>query len=212
MELLNWARGPGLQISVAIFLLGIIVRLLEIFFLSRKKDLALARANGVLPGLRTIATRSVPPKGLWSNEIASYIFHIGFFATLLFFMPHILLLKEAAGFRWPALPNSIIDFTTILTITALVYLLLTRILDPVRRFISGPRDYIVWLITILPLVTGYLAFHRLVFPYTEMLAYHILSVELLLVLFPFTKLMHAITLFISRWYNGALAGRKGVRA
>ena len=211
MELLNWARGPGLQISVAIFLFGVIVRLLGIFFLGRKKDLAKARANGFLPGLRTIFTRSVPPKGLWSYEIASYIFHIGFFVTLLFFVPHILLLKEAVGFRWPGLPNSIIDFTAILSIAAMFYLLLTRIIDPVRRFISGPRDYIVWLITILPLITGYLAFHRELLPYTQMLAFHILSVELFLVLFPFTKLMHAFTLFISRWYNGALAGRKGVQ-
>jgi len=31
-----------------------------------------------------------------------------------------------------------------------------------------------------------------------------------LVVFPFTKLMHALTFAVSRWYNGAIAGRKGV--
>jgi hypothetical protein len=35
-------------------------------------------------------------------------------------------------------------------------------------------------------------------------------VELLLVVLPFTKLIHTFTVFFSRWYNGAIAGRKGV--
>jgi nitrate reductase gamma subunit len=37
-------------------------------------------------------------------------------------------------------------------------------------------------------------------------------VELLLVVFPFTKLTHAFTVFIARWYNGAIFGRKGVES
>jgi nitrate reductase gamma subunit len=36
-------------------------------------------------------------------------------------------------------------------------------------------------------------------------------VELLMILFPFTKLMHAFTLFVSRWYTGSMAGEKGVK-
>ena len=31
-----------------------------------------------------------------------------------------------------------------------------------------------------------------------------------MIVFPFTKLMHAFTLFMARWYNGAIAGYKGV--
>jgi nitrate reductase gamma subunit len=45
-----------------------------------------------------------------------------------------------------------------------------------------------------------------------LLVLHIGSVELLMVAFPFTKLMHAFTLFMARYYNGAMAGRKGVNA
>ncbi len=52
----------------------------------------------------------------------------------------------------------------------------------------------------------YLAYHRLLLPYQNMLALHILSVEALLLVFPFTKLMHTFTIFGARWYNGALAG------
>jgi hypothetical protein len=33
-----------------------------------------------------------------------------------------------------------------------------------------------------------------------------------MVVLPFTKLMHTFTVFISRWYNGAIYGRRGVQS
>ena len=66
-------------------------------------------------------------------------------------------------------------------------------------------------LTLAPLLSGYLAFHHLLLPYTLMLALHILSVELLLVFMPFTKLFHTVSLFIARWYNGDALGHKGAR-
>jgi len=45
-----------------------------------------------------------------------------------------------------------------------------------------------------------------------LLAIHILSVELLLVVFPFTKLMHTFTVVLSRWYGGAISGYRGVKS
>ena len=80
------------------------------------------------------------------------------------------------------------------------------------RFLSGFQDYLVWLVTILPMLTGYMAFHRVGLSPPMLIAIHILSVELLMVVFPFTKLMHAFTLFMSRYYNGAIAGYKGVNS
>jgi nitrate reductase gamma subunit len=44
------------------------------------------------------------------------------------------------------------------------------------------------------------------------LGLHILSVEALMIAFPFTKLMHTFTVFLSRWYNGAMSGRRGVES
>jgi nitrate reductase gamma subunit len=55
-----------------------------------------------------------------------------------------------------------------------------------------------------------MAVQHLLLPYTTMLALHILTVELLLVFLPFTKLFHAFTVFGSRWYNGTVNGHKGV--
>jgi len=215
-ELLTWARGTGMQIAAAVFVLGVVVRLLEIFLLGRKRDLAAARGGQMGPGIRTIFTRSLPKPGVMKGSafiyIGGYLFHIGFLVTLFFYTPHILFFKGLTGLSWPALPISLIDVSAVISIAALVGLLIHRLTDPVRRHLSGIDDYVSWVVTTLPLVTGYMALNRVGFGYTELLVMHLLSVELLLVVLPFTKLMHAITFVFSRWYNGALAGRKGVQA
>jgi len=216
-ELLVWVRGPMLQIATLIFLLGVVVRIGEILMLGRKKDLSEARGSAVAGGFRTIFSRSVPDRGTLQrstfNVVAGYLFHIGFFVVLLFFAPHILVFRDVLGVSWPSLSTPIIDATTIVTIIALLAVLVHRLRHPVMRFLSHFQDYLVWLLTILPLVTGYLAFHRVgLAPPAMLMVIHILSVELLMVVFPFTKLMHAFTLFMARYYNGAIAGRRGVRS
>jgi hypothetical protein len=55
-----------------------------------------------------------------------------------------------------------------------------------------------------------MAYHRLGFDYTTMLAVHILTVELLMVLLPVTKLTHAVTFVLSRWYTGSTNGKRGI--
>ncbi len=215
VELLNWVRGPGLQIAVAIFLVGVVVRFIEMWMLGRKQDLSEPRASAMSSGWRMVWHRSIPAPGMVKASpvviYAGYAFHIGFLITLLFYAPHILLFKDVFGFGWPAMPFFIVDAAAVIAIIALLVLLVHRFMHPVRRFLSTYQDYLSWAVTILPLVTGYFAYHRMLLPYPQMLAYHILSVELLLVVIPFTKLMHTFTIFISRWYNGAASGRKGVQ-
>jgi len=215
-ELLMWARGPALQVATVIFLLGVLVRILEILVLGRKANLAEARGSAVAGGLRTMVTRSFPDRGTLQrstfNIVAGYVFHVGFFLVLFLFAPHVLVFQDALGFGWPSIPTPIVDATTIVTVIALLAVLLHRIKDKVMRFLSGPQDYIAWFVTILPLVTGYLAFHRIGLTPPALIAIHILSVELLMVVFPFTKLMHAFTLFMARYYNGAIAGYRGVNS
>ncbi len=214
MDFLLWVKGPGFEIAIVIFVLGVILRLLEILMLGRRPAFHEPRASGAEGGLKVILSRSLPHPEMARTTaftiIAGYIFHIGLFIALLFFAPHIEMFKAAFGFGWPALPNAVVDFATVLSMAALIALLIRRITHPVLRFLSGFEDYLVWTLTFLPLLTGFLAFKHLLFPYTTMLALHILSVELLLVAFPFTKLMHTFTLFIARWYNGAEFARKGV--
>lgn len=216
MELLEFARGPGLTISLSIMLFGIVVRVLEMLVLGRKKDLAQPRdPNSARCGWRTIVTRSWPVSpcsgSISVSLIAGYVFHIGLFLIVFFYLPHILVFKDILGVSWPALPFWLIDAVTLVTMAALLVTLWTRLTDPVRKYLSVASDYYVWLVTFLPVLSGYLAYHRLLLPYNDMLAIHILTVELLFISLPFTKLIHSITFAFSRYYNGESAGRKGVK-
>jgi nitrate reductase gamma subunit len=216
MDFLLWVRGPGFEIAIAIFLFGVIVRLLEIFLLGRRPEYSVARASGMEGGWRALWSRSLPApeiaKSTRFTVISGYTFHLGLFISLFFFTPHIELFRAVFGFGWPALPNGVIHFATIMSLIALLAILARRLTHPVLRFLSGFQDYLVWTVTFLPLLTGFLAYQHLLLPYTTMLALHILSVEILLIVFPFTKLMHTFTLFIARWYSGAEFARKGVES
>lgn len=214
--LLAWARGTGLEIASYVFLAGMLLRFFEIFMLGRKNTLAETRASGIGAGIRTIFSRSLPADKATLQRsmytiVAGYIFHIGLFIVLFFLAPHIELYEAVFGLSWKALPTPAVDFAVVLSLMALLAILWHRITSPVLKLLTTPQDYLVWALTFIPLLTGYMSYHHLLFNYTWLLAVHILSVDLLLVLFPFTKLTHAFTLFISRYYNGMVAGQKGVQ-
>jgi len=214
IELLSWARGPGLQIATVIFVAGVVIRIFEILLLGRKANLAEAKGTEMSSGLKTMVTRTIPDRNTFKRSsvtiVAGYIFHIGMFVTFFLFAPHILFIKDLVGFGWPAASTTIVDAFAVISMIALLAALVNRLTNKVMRFLTNFEDLLTWFLTFLPLVTGYIAFHRIGFTAPSLLAIHLLSVELLLVVFPFTKLMHAFTLFLARWYNGAISGYRGV--
>ncbi len=211
-ELLIWARGPGFELALAIFVFGVLLRLFEILSLGRKPDLSAPRDSGISGGLRTIVSRSLPRPTIFAREplriLNGYVMHIGLFVVIFLYRPHL----ELLGLDWAGLPSGMVDAITAVTMLSMVVALLMRLYSPVLQHISTLEDYVVWLVTLLPLVTGYMAYNHLLFDYTLMLAYHILSAELLLVVAPFTKLTHIFSFALSRWYQGYLAGRRGVES
>ncbi|HSJ80818.1 MAG TPA: hypothetical protein VK910_06345 [Thiobacillus sp.] len=214
LQFLTWVRGPGLDIAVGIFLLGVLWRLIEIYTLGRKKDLAAPRHAAGASGLHTVFRRSLAPPGMLKRSpvsyIGGYIFHIGLAIIVFLGAPHILLIANLTGLSWPGLPSQLIDLVAVVTMAAMVVMLVDRINKPAKRFLSTFEDWFTWAVTFLPVLTGWLAVQHLLLPYTTMLALHILSAEILLIVLPFTKLFHAFTLFGSRWYNGSANARKGV--
>ncbi len=212
VELLNWARGPGLAYATAIMVFGLTLRVIEILSLKRPDELAEVRSDGVRNGWITIIKRSLPETRHWKYVTASYIFHIGLLVVIFFFIPHTHFFRDVFGYFWGGLPNYVIDFFTVLSIAAMLYTLVARFYDPARRILTKASDYLIWLITFLPFVTGYMAFHRLGLDYTTMLALHILSVEALMVALPLTKLTHSVTFTMARWYTGSNNGRRGVQS
>ncbi len=216
-EFLLWVRGPGLQIAVGIMVFGIVVRLLEIFLLGRKQNLAALRGSGVGQGFKTMFSRTLPfdkntARRSMFTIVTGYIFHIGLFVVIFLLAPHISLFKSLFGFAWPSISTPVVDFFAVITMVTLLAVLFRRITNPVLKHLSTGQDYFVWVLTFVPILTGYMTYHHLLFSYNWLLGIHILSVEILLVFLPFTKLTHVFTLFIARWYTGFLAGQKGVES
>ncbi len=216
MEFLLWTKGPMFNIALTIFALGLFARLAEILLLGRKPNYAEPRASEWGPGFRTILTRTIADPGTFQrasfNVVVGWVWHIGFLIALLLFVPHVELIKGLFGIAWPALPNPVVDLVTAITLISLVATLVHRLTHPVKQRISTIEDYLVWTVVFLVVLTGYLAYHRLVNPYPVALGMHVLMAEILLIMLPFTKLTHIFTTFIARWYNGAAFGRKGVRS
>jgi len=214
IDFLLWVKGPGFYIALFIFALGVVLRILEVLLLGKNKKFSSSKGSRVKGGFKAIFARNVPDGDTFKKNmltvVAGYVFHLGFFVILLLFAPHIEVVESIFGLSWPSLRSPLIDGISVITIAAMVILLLHRINHKVKRFLSDFDDYLSWTITFLPLLTGYISFNHLFFAPQTALALHILSVEIFMILFPFTKLMHAFTMFIARWYNGSTLGWKGV--
>lgn len=213
--LLAWARGPAFEIALAVFVFGMVLRLIEILSLGRKADLSEARGSGLGGALRTILTRSPRPSLLKRKRlhiINAYVMHTGLFIVVLAYAPHIEIFKNLLGFGWPNLPSGLIDGIAALTLGSMLLALGIRIKTPTMKFLSTWHDYWAWAITFLPVLTGYLAYNHLFLTYNLMLALHILSVELLLIAAPFSKLTHMFSFALARGFQGWQAGHRGIES
>ncbi len=216
MELLDFARGPALQFSLYVLLVGTFWRLLGILLLRNKPDFSAARQAGGLGGaMKVIFSRSVAAKDFRKSTAYSatlgYVMHIGLFVTVFLFVPHILFFKGILGLGWPGLPNNAIYLVGVITVASALALLIRRMTHPVLKLISNFDDYFSWVVTILPLVTGLIIPIRLGLRYETLLALHILSVALLFIWLPFGKLAHAFLVFLSRGTTGAVLERRGAK-
>ena len=214
MDLLSLARGPILQASLMIFVLGVLWRIAGILLLRRKPDYTEPRDRATWRGaLRLIVTRSWPRRsfraGTGFAHTIGYAFHVGLAIVVFAFVPHILFIRSLTGLSWPGLPNGLVYLAGAITLAALLAALVRRLTHPVLRLLSNFDDYFSWLVTVAPVVTGLMAAAHLGARYETLLAAHVLSVCVLLVWLPFGKLMHVALVFISRGTTGALFARKG---
>ncbi len=216
MDLLGFARGPALKVALAVFCLGVVWRIVGFALLRVRRDLDIPRASVfkyMSGGLISIGSRSWPHREFIARtgpgEALGYSYHLGLFAVVLLFTPHIVFLGSLFGVTWPGLPSSIITIISVLTLTLFLAVLFRRVTHPVMRMLSNFDDYFSWFITMLVLVSGLAATAHIGAPYQTLLGLHILSVDVLLIWFPFGKLMHAFYIFPSRGINGAILARKG---
>jgi len=216
MDLLEFARGPALQVSLAIFVFGVIWRLLGLLLLPWRKDHSAPR--GTAP-YAVVAVLQANLRKMWPHKtfvkatvfqfVNGYVMHVGLAIVVLLFAPHILFIKSLFGVTWPALPSNVVYAVGAITLFSLIAGLLHRLTSPVLQLISRTDDYISWLVTLLPVATGLLAIIQVGARYETLLALHILSICLFFIWFPFGKLMHAFTFVLSRGATGVRFKHRG---
>jgi nitrate reductase gamma subunit len=206
--------GPLWYFSLLVFFIGILWRLFSIFISGNKKDLSIPRESS-LPGAigavfgRFVAKKEIAPQ-IRLQVVAGYMFHLGLFALLLFAAPHVAFLeKELLGFGWTPMPYWAFIISAQVAFLGLLLLWLHRVLNPVTRLISSTDDHVAAILIFVVMFTGCLA---LLESFTGLRLLHRFTVELLLIYFPFSRLMHAITFIPSRAYTGAWFGRRGVHS
>jgi nitrate reductase gamma subunit len=217
MSLLDFARGSAIELAFAIFVAGVLWRLLSLLLLPWAKDRSVRRAdtpNVVVGAVSGFVRHLWLPKTYIRDSlfsmINSYVFHIGLAIIVFGLAQHILFLRGLFGVAWPNLPTGVISVVSVITLASLLAALGRRMTNPVLKLLSTFNDYFSWFVTFLPVVTGVIAVSHLWAPYETLLAIHILSVCLLLVWFPFGKLMHAFLVFLTRSETGIFYSRRGV--
>ena len=213
MTLLEFARGPELTVSLAVLIAGTLWRLGRLAGRPAPPDLSEPRGSAAAGALRGIVHRFWPHPRFGAkigfSTAIGYIYHLGLAVIVFTFLPHIQFIQKLTGLHWPALPDPVTYFAGALTTAALIIVLIQRRGDPVKRMLSRFDDYFSWFVTFLPVITGMALIGIDPDSVSPAIAAHLLSVELLLVWFPFGKLMHAITAFWSRGITGAKYARRG---
>jgi len=93
-----------------------------------------------------------------------------------------------------------------------VFLFVRRLVRPEVRILTTAWDYMLLILTLLPFLTGFLAYRQWG-DYQTLLILHILTAEIFLVIIPFSKLAHIILFFFSRAFIGfEMGGRRGARS
>ena len=216
MDLLEFARGPALQVAAYILVAGSIWRIVGILLLKEKADFSEPRKSaGLSAALKVIYTRSFTAqpfaKATMYPKMMAYVQHIGLFAVVFLFVPHIMFFEGFLGFEWPGLPNSVIYVFGVAAVVASLALLIRRVTSPVLRLISNFDDYFSGFVAILPIATGLLIPMRMGIRYEDLLAIHILSVVLFMIWLPFGKLGHVFLVFITRGTTGMVFERRGAK-
>jgi nitrate reductase gamma subunit len=226
MDLLDFARGPALVAALTVFSLVTLWRLGHVLTRPRRPDLSPPREGA--PSAAAGAGRAVL-RGLWPRRefgaasrfatLNGYAFHLGLALVVFGYAPHIAFIHRLTGLGWPALPDAAMYLASAATLVSLLLAMLARVTDPVLQLISTRDDHISWALTLLPVFTGMAVLSepsavllaRDHATYRGPLAIHLLSLELLLLWFPFGKLMHAVLFVFSRGATGVRFSHRGVR-
>ena len=201
---LEWARGPLFRAALVIMVLGLIrllilniVNIITVLYRTGNRNIPVKAV------IRETMEWIFPIKRALSNSpvfsITSLLFHLSIILVPLLLGAHILLWKQGLGIHWPAITNRAADYLTILAIITAFALFFQRVGARDSRQMSRFQDYALPLVIAVPFISGFLAMHPLMNPFTYQatMLVHVLSSNLVLILIPFTKLGHMVFFFFA---------------
>jgi nitrate reductase gamma subunit len=213
----EFLAGPALWAAVIIFAGGMVARCVSLITLSRARDRVIYNHASAAWGLKSIVFWLIP----WGSvsmrrqpvfTFAAFVFHASLLAAPLFLNAHHILFDERFGVDLWSMPDRWADCLTGVVMASGLFLLFRRVIRPEVRILTSAWDYLLLVLTLLPFITGFLAYHQWG-PYDLLLVLHILFGEILLILIPFSKLSHMFLFFFTRAFIGfEMGGRRGTPA
>lgn len=213
-QMYTLATGPLFYLSLALFLGGLVIQTALLIRETYQKERFMFSFLSITSVLLSLS-HWISPFGarvMRDNKaftLISFAFHLALVAVPLLLFEHILLVYEAWGIYWPALPHRLADGASMFVVSACVFFILRRAANPELRYISTPIDYMIPVMVIVPFVSGVWAVHKLP-GFAAMHVVHMLSGEVLLSVIPFTRISHMVFGFLTRIYTSSEFG--GTRA
>lgn len=215
-----FVSGPLVWISLAIFVVGLVIQGYRFFKITKKKQQLLSikpqkrpkRKRNIL-GLHALGVEIYDRGVNWLRAsmagthpvmtVVTVVFHVLLFLTPIFLLAHNTMAENGRlGLGLPSFGEGFSDFLTVVVLFCLGVFLFRRIFLRRVRAITSPYDYFVLIVTAAPFVTGFIAYHQW-FDYRTMIMIHMIAGELMLILIPFTRLGHALFFFLYRVFIGS---------
>jgi nitrate reductase gamma subunit len=217
---IDWARGPLFRLSLVVCLLGLLYHVaatLQLVLVARSRA-AVRDWSLVQIARRTAAWlapwRIVAQRPLYGS--ASLAFHAAVLLVPLFYVGHVGLLGSWWPAWWPTLGPQAADVLTWLGVVGLTVLLGSRLIVTRSRDLTRFADAAVLAVLVAALLSGYWSAHPASSPLLQpraMVLVHILLGDLILVLLPFSKMVHVVLYPFSQllseigWRFPAASGR-----
>ncbi len=216
LEWYELSRGPLFKFALLFFIFGMSYRLLVLVFLGWKKNYAPPRGTAFNGIVKAFWYRIAPDKArqaIYYRRVltvaSSFFFHIGALVVILFQPAHVKIWGELLGFEWGSLPIPIVDFAASVALVSFIVIVIDHLTHPVRKAMTTTSDWLSLIFVFLPLLTGWMTYHHLWFPYQTLFTFHMLAVDWLLIWIPLSKMSHFVYFFIGNVIHGVKFGKMG---
>lgn len=203
---IEFLRGPGFRFAMAVAVVGLTAQVMQsIVGLVRARMRAGDKRLDVAGTLKRTILWLMPLRHFVGSRpfysVFSVLFHAGILIVPFWYLGHIRLWGRGMDVAWPAIPGEWADGLTLMTLGAGVALLLGRLFNRVSRQTSRLQDWVLPSLLVVAFGSGYWMAHPGTSPFSPSATAlaHVLSGDVLLVIAPFTKIVHCVMLPFSRF-------------